>query len=220
MYLAANTINLTRIAIKDNSNDYVFKKLPYSYDFLEPTIDSETMKIHHTKHQKKYFDNMMEIINQKPSLKKHSIIDLMSRLDKIPSESREKFKNNAGGYFNHMFFWDLMTTKKPKCSGDIKKLIDKDFGSFDEFKDQFIKAGLDHFGSGWVWLCIDSGKLKLSSMANQNNPYIEGCGKPLIGCDVWEHAYYLKYQNDREKYLKNWFELINWNFVNETLENY
>jgi Fe-Mn family superoxide dismutase len=114
-----------------------------------------------------------------------------------------------------------MTTEKPVYSGAIKNLIDKKFGSLDKFKIDFIKTGMDHFGSGWVWLCTEDGKsLKLSSMANQNNPYIEGCGKPLIGCDLWEHAYYLKYQNDREKYLKKWVDLINWDFVNETLESY
>jgi Fe-Mn family superoxide dismutase len=114
-----------------------------------------------------------------------------------------------------------MTTEKPVYSGAIKNLIDKKFGSLDKFKIEFIKTGMDHFGSGWVWLCTEDGKnIKLSSMINQNNPYIEGCGKPLIGCDLWEHAYYLKYQNDREKYLKKWVDLINWDFVNETLESY
>lgn len=200
---------------------FEFQKLPYSYNFLEPFIDAETMKIHHTKHQKKYHDKMMEVLDSKPSLKKNTIIELMSDLDKISNKDREKFKNNAGGYFNHSFFWNVMTANKTKCSGEIKKLIDKKFGSLTDFKEEFIKTGLDHFGSGWVWLCTEDGTdVKLSSMVNQNNPYIEGCGKPLIGCDVWEHAYYLKYQNDREKYLKNWFELINWDFVNETLESY
>ena len=219
MYIAANFINLTKTSAK-KENDYEFKKLPYSYDFLEPVIDAETMKIHHTKHQKKYFDKMMEVIEEKPSLEKHSIIDLMSNLDKIPVKDKDKFINNAGGYFNHSFFWNNMSGTKTQYSGEIKKLIDKEFGSLDKFLDKFIQTGLDHFGSGWVWLCINDGKIKLSSMPNQNNPYIEQCGKPLIGCDVWEHAYYLKYQNDREKYLKNWVKLINWNFVNDTLESY
>ena len=222
MYIAANTINLSRTAKKEcvEISGYEFQKLPYAYDSLEPVIDAETMKIHHTKHQKKYFDKMMEIIEEKPSLEKHSIIDLMSKLDKIPTKDKDKFINNAGGYFNHSFFWNNMSGIKTQYSGEIKKLIDKEFGSLDKFLDKFIQTGLDHFGSGWVWLCINDGKIKLSSMPNQNNPYIEQCGKPLIGCDVWEHAYYLKYQNDREKYLKNWVKLINWNFVNDTLESY
>ena len=200
---------------------FEFQKLPYSYGFLEPIIDAETMKIHHTKHQKKYFDKMMEVLDAKPNLMKKTIIELMSDIDSIPTKDREKFKNNAGGYFNHSFFWNVMTADKTSYNGEIKKLIDKKFGSLDEFKKEFVQTGVDHFGSGWVWLCTEDGKdIKLSSMVNQNNPYIEGCGKPLIGCDLWEHAYYLKYQNDREKFLNKWFDLINWDFVNETLESY
>jgi Fe-Mn family superoxide dismutase len=200
---------------------FEFQKLPYSYGFLEPIIDAETMKIHHTKHQKKYFDKMMEVLDAKPSLMKKTIIELMSDINSIPTKDREKFKNNAGGYFNHSFFWNVMTAEKTSYNGEIKKLIDKKFGSLDEFKKEFVQTGMDHFGSGWVWLCTEDGKdIKLSSMVNQNNPYIEGCGKPLIGCDLWEHAYYLKYQNDREKFLNKWFDLINWDFVNETLESY
>ena len=203
------------------SSGFEFQKLPYAYDHLEPVIDAETMKIHHTKHQKKYFDNMMEIIDKNSKLSKHSLIELMSDLDKVPEKDREKFKNNSGGYFNHSFFWNVMTSEKPVYQGAIKSLIDKNFGSLDKFKLEFIKTGMDHFGSGWIWLCTEDGKkVKLSSMLNQNNPYIEQCGKPLIGCDLWEHAYYLKYQNDKEKYLKKWVDLINWDFVNETLESY
>lgn len=219
MYIAANFINLTKTAAKIE-NDYEFKKLPYSYDFLEPVIDAETMKIHHLKHQKKYFDKMMEVIEGKPSLKKYTIENLLSDIDKIPTKDKEKFINNAGGYFNHCFFWNCMTSEKTQYAGKIKSLIDKEFGSLDNFIDKFIQTGLDQFGSGWVWLCISNNKIKLSSMPNQSNPYIENCGEPLIGCDVWEHAYYLKYQNDREKYLKNWVKLINWDFVNDTLESY
>jgi len=219
-------INNNFIVLSSKKEDVVksgfeFQKLPYAYDSLEPIIDAETMKIHHTKHQKKYFDKMMEVLDEKPALMKKSLVELLSDIEKIPAKDREKFKNNAGGYFNHSFFWNVMTTEKPVYSGAIKKLIDKKFGSLDKFKLEFIKTGMDHFGSGWVWLCTENGtSLKLSSMANQNNPYIEQCGKPLIGCDLWEHAYYLKYQNDREKYLKKWVDLINWDFVNETLESY
>ena len=221
MFISNNSIVLSSKKEDVEKSGFEFQKLPYAYDFLEPVIDAETMKIHHTKHQKKYFDNMMEIIDSSKRYHKYSIVDLMSDLDKIPSKDREKFKNNAGGYFNHSFFWNVMTTEKPVYSGAIKNLIDKKFGSLDKFKIEFIKTGMDHFGSGWVWLCTEDGRnLKLSSMPNQNNPFIEGCGKPLIGCDIWEHAYYLKYQNDREKYLKKWVELIDWNFVNDILRSY
>ena len=216
-----NTVILSSKKEKVESSGFEFQKLPYEYSSLEPVIDAETMKIHHTRHQKKYFDNMMSIVDENSKLQKNSLVELMSDLNKIPAKDREKFKNNAGGYFNHSFFWNVMTTEKPVYSGAIKNLIDKKFGSLDKFKIEFIKTGMDHFGSGWVWLCTeDSKNIKLSSMINQNNPYIEGCGKPLIGCDLWEHAYYLKYQNDREKYLKKWVDLINWDFVNETLESY
>ena len=216
-----NKIILSKKIEEVEITGFEFQKLPYSYNFLEPIIDAETMKIHHTKHQKKYHDKMMEVLEGKPSLKKKTIIELMSDTDKIPADDREKFKNNAGGYFNHSFFWNVMTANKTTCSGNIKNLLNKKFGSLDKFKEEFIKTGMDHFGSGWIWLCTEDGTdVKLSSMLNQNNPYIEKCGKPLIGCDLWEHAYYLKYQNDREKYLKNWFDLINWDFVNEALESY
>lgn len=220
MFISNNSIVLSSKKEDVEKTGMEFQKLPYSYDFLEPAIDAETMKIHHTKHQKKYFDNMMDIVGDNTRLKKYSIVELMSNLDKITSKDREKFKNNAGGYFNHSFFWNVMTSEKPIYTGAIKQLIDKEFGSLDKFKLEFVKTGMDHFGSGWIWLCINDGKIKLSSMLNQSNPYLEGCGKPLIGCDVWEHAYYLKYQNDREKYLKKWVDLINWDFVNETLESY
>jgi Fe-Mn family superoxide dismutase len=221
MKFVTSTIIFSAKKEEVKSSGFEFQKLPYSFDFLEPVIDAETMKIHHTKHQKKYFDNMMSIVDGNSKLEKHTIIELMSDLDKISSKDREKFKNNAGGYFNHSFFWNVMTTEKPVYSGAIKSLIDKKFGSLDKFKVEFIKTGMAHFGSGWVWLCTEDSKdIKLSSMPNQDNPYIEKCGKPLIGCDLWEHAYYLKYQNDREKYLKKWIDLINWDFVNETLESY
>jgi Fe-Mn family superoxide dismutase len=220
MFITNNSIVLSSKKESVVVTGFEFQNLPYSYSFLEPVIDAETMKIHHTKHQKKYFDNMMSIVDENSKLQKNSLVELMSDLNKIPAKDREKFKNNAGGYYNHSFFWNVMTTESPVYSGAIKKLIDKEFGSLDKFKIEFVKTGMDHFGSGWVWLCINDGKIKLSSMLNQNNPYIEGCGEPLIACDIWEHAYYLKYQNDREKYLKKWVNLINWDFVNETLETY
>jgi Fe-Mn family superoxide dismutase len=212
-----NTVILSSKKEKVESSGFEFQKLPYEYSFLEPVIDAETMKIHHTRHQKKYFDNMMSIVDENSKLQKNSLVELMSDLNKIPAKDREKFKNNAGGYFNHSFFWNVMTTEKPVYSGAIKNLIDKKFGSLDKFKIEFIKTGMDHFGSGWVWLCTEDGRnLKLSSMANQNNPYIEECGKPLIGCDLWEHAYYLKYKNQRDKYIHNFWKVVNWEFVNDS----
>ena len=133
-----NNIILSQKNEKVEITGFEFQKLPYSYNFLEPIIDAETMKIHHTKHQKKYFDKMMEVLDEKPSLIKKSIVELMSNLDKIPTKDREKFKNNAGGYYNHSFFWNVMTTDSPVYSGAIKKLIDKEFGSLDKFKIEFV----------------------------------------------------------------------------------
>jgi Fe-Mn family superoxide dismutase len=209
------------LSSKSNSNkntiDLEFKDLPYEYNALEPVIDSETMKIHHSKHQKKYYDNMMEILDKNPELKKKKIVDLLENLNLIPKADREKFKNNAGGHFNHSFFWNVMSPKKIKYSGEIKKLIDDEFGSLESFKEEFVKTGLDQFGSGWIWLCIRNNQIKLSSMDYQNNPHIENCGLPLIGCDVWEHAYYLKYKNDRESYLNAWFDVVNWAFPEKIL---
>ena len=152
-----NKIILSKKIEEVEITGFEFQKLPYSYNFLEPIIDAETMKIHHTKHQKKYHDKMMEVLEGKPSLKKKTIIELMSDTDKIPADDREKFKNNAGGYFNHSFFWNVMTANKTTCSGKIKNLINKKFGSLNKFKEEFIKTGMDHFGSGWIWLCTEDG---------------------------------------------------------------
>ena len=157
MFISNNSIVLSSKKEDVERSGFEFQKLPYSYDFLEPVIDAETMKIHHTKHQKKYFDNMMEIIDSSKRYHKYSIVELMSDLDKIPSKDREKFKNNAGGYFNHAFFWNVMTTDKTPYVGPIRTLIDKKFGSLDKFKLEFIKTGMDHFGSGWIWLCTEDG---------------------------------------------------------------
>jgi len=147
-----------------------------------------------------------------------TVNDILSNLEKYPKSVREKIRNNGGGHFNHEFFWNLMSPKpqlNPK--GILLELIEKDFKSFENFKSEFVQTGLDRFGSGWVWLCVNNGKLKLSSMPNQDNPIIEKCGIPLIGCDVWEHAYYLKYKNDRESYLNAWFDVVNWAFPEKIL---
>ncbi len=199
--------------------EYKFEKLPYGENALYKSIDEETMILHHDKHHKKYFENMTAILDENPELKKkYSLIELLRNLDEIPKNSREKFKNNAGGHFNHEFYWNLMSPKpQNKPEGKLKTLIDKEFGSFENFKEEFVKTALDLFGSGWVWLCINDNKLKLGGFPNQNNPHIEKCGIPLVGCDVWEHAYYLKYKNDRESYVKAWFDVVDWAFPEKIL---
>jgi Fe-Mn family superoxide dismutase len=196
-----------------------FQDLPYGESSLSKSIDEETMTLHHDKHHKKYFDNMTAILDENPELKKYSLIELLRDLDKIPKDSREKFKNNAGGHFNHEFYWNLMSPKPQlEPQGELETLIDNKYGSFTDFKKEFVQTALDLFGSGWVWLCYDNnGKLRLGPFPNQNNPHIEKCGIPLVGCDVWEHAYYLKYKNDREAYVNAWFDVVDWAFPEKIL---
>ena len=202
-------------AFKENNGFEVkleFNDLPYGENSLSKSIDEETMTLHHDKHHKKYFDNLMEALSEE-NIENLNVNDILSNLEKYPKSIREKIRNNGGGHFNHEFFWNLMSPKpKTKPEEKLLKMIESQFKSFDNFKQEFIQAGLDRFGSGWVWLCINNGKLKISSMPNQDNPIIEKCGVPLVGCDVWEHAYYLKYKNDREAYLKAWFDVLDWEF--------
>jgi Fe-Mn family superoxide dismutase len=202
-------------AFKENNGFEVkleFDDLPYGENALSKSIDEETMTLHHDKHHKKYFDNLMEALSEE-NIDNLNVNDILSNLEKYPKSIREKIRNNGGGHFNHEFFWNLMSPKpKTKPEEKLLKMIESQFNSFDNFKQEFIQAGLDRFGSGWVWLCVNNGKLKISSMPNQDNPIIEKCGVPLVGCDVWEHAYYLKYKNDREAYLKAWFDVLDWEF--------
>lgn len=222
MYFKTYLIDITKLAAKSKENEdfdcgFVLPKLPYSFEALEPVIDATTMRIHHGKHHKKYVEKMNEVITEKH--KNKSLINLLMKPESIAKKDRDQFLNNAGGHFNHSYFWITMspeTNQKP--SGKLAEDINKQFGSFDKFKQEFIDAGVKHFGSGWVWLCVNDGKLKVQGFLNQSNPYIENCGHPLLGCDIWEHAYYLKYQNNREKYITNWFKVINWEFISKRYE--
>jgi Fe-Mn family superoxide dismutase len=195
---------------EDQEFGFDLPKLPYSFSALEPVIDATTMKIHHGKHHKKYVDKMNELLGKTDK----SLIELLQNPKDV--KDKESFLDNAGGHFNHSYFWITMSPEmNQKPSGKLAKDIDEQFGSLDNFKKEFIDAGVKHFGSGWVWLCVNDGKLKVSSFKNQSNPYIEKCGVPLLGCDVWEHAYYLKYQNNREKYITTWFKVVNWNYISK-----
>ncbi len=221
MYFKTYLIDITKLAAINNDEcfecGYDLPKLPYSFEALEPVIDATTMRVHHGKHHKKYVEKMNEVLTEKN--KKTSLIELLMDPSSIAKKNMDQFLNNAGGHFNHSYFWITMspeTNQKP--SGKLAEDIDKQFGSFDKFKQEFIDAGVKHFGSGWVWLCVNDGKLKVQGFLNQSNPYIEKCGHPLLGCDIWEHAYYLKYQNNREKYITNWFKVINWNFISKRYE--
>ena len=221
MYFKTYLIDITKLAAKTDDESFEcgfdLPKLPYSFEALEPVIDATTMRVHHGKHHKKYVEKMNEVLTEKN--KKKSLIELLMDSSSIAKKSQDQFLNNAGGHFNHSYFWITMspeTNQKP--SGKLAEDIDKQFGSFDKFKKEFIETGVKHFGSGWVWLCTNDGKLKVQGFLNQSNPYIEKCGHPLLGCDIWEHAYYLKYQNNREKYITSWFKVINWEFISKRYE--
>lgn len=186
-------------------------KLPYSYDALEPYIDALTMEIHYTKHHQTYVNNLNAALEKYPHLQEKSIEDLLKDLNAIPEDIRTAVRNNGGGHLNHSMFWPMMSPKGGgEPTGELASVINSTFGSFTEFKDRFSKTALGHFGSGWAWLCVDkSGKLIVNSTPNQDNPISDGL-KPILGLDVWEHAYYLKYQNRRADYIAAWWNVVNW----------
>lgn len=196
---------------------YQVKELPYQYDSLEPYIDEETMILHHDKHYQTYVNNLNTALDKHPELYEYSLTDLLKDTDSLPKDISNAVINNGGGVYNHEFFFDIMTPEKTNLSGNLKSAITRDFGSLDNFKSEFSKAALSVFGSGWAWLVSDSdGKLSIITTKNQDNPISLNL-KPIIGIDVWEHAYYLKYKNERSKYIDNWFNLINWD---KALTNY
>lgn len=188
-------------------------KLKYAYDALEPHIDARTMEIHHSKHHAGYTNNLNNAIAGS-NLEGKSIEDILTNLDM----SNSAVRNNGGGFYNHSLFWEIMNPEgKGKLSGELKTAIETAFGSFDEFKTKFSKAAATQFGSGWAWLCVHKGgKVEVCSTPNQDNPLMPsvGCGgTPILGLDVWEHAYYLNYQNRRPDYIEAFFNVINWNEV-------
>ena len=190
--------------------------LPYAYDALAPFIDEKTMKIHHDLHHGAYVKNLNAALDKFPKYKEKPIEDLFPILNKLPEEIRRTVRNNGGGHYNHTLFWESMgpnTGGEPV--GELATAIVKDFGSIDDFKKQFVEAGMQRFGSGWVWLAITrKGNLAISSTPNQDNPLMVS-GIPILGNDLWEHAYYLTYQNRRAEYLAQWWNVVNWNAVND-----
>jgi superoxide dismutase, Fe-Mn family len=199
-------------------------QLPYPKEALEPHIDAQTMEIHHGKHHNAYVTNLNKAIAGKADLEGKSIEHLISNLDAVPADIRGPVRNNGGGHANHSMFWKLMGSNAGGApTGKLADDITATFGSFDAFKEKFEAGGTGRFGSGWVWLVVNNGKLEIVSTANQDNPImgkaVAGCeGKPILGCDVWEHAYYLKYQNRRPDYLKAWWNVVNWNEVAKNYE--
>ena len=205
---------------------YELPKLPYAYDALEPHIDARTMEIHHTKHHQAYITNLNNAIKGKADLEKKSVEELIRDLNSVPEDIRTAVRNNGGGHANHSFFWKIMGPNaggepKGKLADDIKST----FGGFDQFKEKFADAGVKRFGSGWAWLIKNnSGKLEIVSTANQDSPLmgkaVSGVeGTPILGVDVWEHAYYLNYQNRRPDYIKAWWNVVNWDAVAKNYES-
>jgi superoxide dismutase, Fe-Mn family len=202
---------------------YMLPKLPYAYDALSPHIDARTMEIHHTKHHQAYITKLNAALDKEAGLKSKSLEQLLSDIRSLPESVRNDIRNQGGGHWNHSFFWTVMNPKKTNMSEKLSAAIKKDFGSEEAFKEQFEKKAASVFGSGWAWLVKDiSGHLSVVSTPNQDNPLMdvsESKGKPLLGVDVWEHAYYLNYQNRRPDYLKAFWQVVNWQKVSELYEN-
>jgi Fe-Mn family superoxide dismutase len=194
---------------------YELAPLPYDYAALEPFIDAQTMTLHHDKHHQAYINNLNAAIEKHPELGKHTAEDLIKNLSSVPEDIRAAVRNNGGGHVNHTMLWEIM---KPNGGGDptgaISEQIKKDFGSFEDFKKVFNETTAKQFGSGWGWLILEGGKLKVVTTANQDNPLSSG-HFPILGNDVWEHAYYLKYQNRRPDYLAAWWNVVNWDEINK-----
>lgn len=193
---------------------YELPKLPYAHDALEPHIDAMTMTIHHGKHHQAYVTNLNAALDKHPDLYKKSLEDLLSNPNAVPEDIRGAVRNNGGGHYNHSLFWTIMKKEGGgEPSGDLAKAIDSAFGNFSSFKEKLIQAGMTRFGSGWAWLVVGKdGKLAVTSTANQDCPIMEG-QKVVMGVDVWEHAYYLKYQNLRKNYLEAWWNVLNWDEI-------
>jgi Fe-Mn family superoxide dismutase len=190
-------------------------KLPYDFAALEPHVDAQTMQIHHGKHHQAYVTNLNAALEKHPALQSMSIEDLCRGIDNVPEEIRTAVRNNGGGHWNHSRFWNWMAPSAGgPPTGKVAEAINGSFGSFEAFKEQWGKAGVGRFGSGWVWLLSNGGKLSIVSTPNQDNPLMTGL-MPILGLDVWEHAYYLKYQNRRPEYLKAWWDVVNWKAVGE-----
>ncbi|MBQ5151871.1 superoxide dismutase [Macrococcoides caseolyticum] len=187
-------------------------KLGYAYDSLEPHIDKETMEIHHTKHHNTYVTKLNDAVAG-TEFENVSIEDLMKRIDEVPADKKTAVVNNGGGHYNHSLFWTLLAPGK-EAKGEVVDAIESKFGSLDAFKQEFADAAAGRFGSGWAWLVVNNGELEVTSTPNQENPLMEG-KTPILGLDVWEHAYYLNYQNKRPDYIAAFWNVVNWDKVNE-----
>lgn len=192
---------------------FTLPDLPYAYNALEPYIDEQTMRIHHDKHHGAYVKNLNDAIAGSEQLSNVTIEQLLATLDQVPDTVRTKVQNNGGGHANHMLFWQVMAPKsRGEPSGTFAEAIQSTFGNFTQFQEKFSSAGIGRFGSGWVWLIVDGGRLSILDTPNQDTPLMRG-KTPILGLDVWEHAYYLKYQNMRADYIQAWWNVVNWTEV-------
>jgi superoxide dismutase, Fe-Mn family len=206
----------TKLTFFGFKHPFSLDPLPYDYNALEPHIDEETMRLHHTKHHQAYIDNVNKALDEAPEFKKHTIEEILTNLDALPDAVKERVRNNAGGHFNHTLFWQMMSPQGGgKPSEIIAAQLNKWFGSFEEFKTLFDKAAISRFGSGWAWLCLTpEKKLVIVSTPNQDTPLAQGLF-PILALDVWEHAYYIKYRNRRAEYITAWWDVINWKHVEQ-----
>ncbi|MCA1625886.1 MAG: superoxide dismutase [Acidobacteria bacterium] len=201
-----------QIDAKDQRYPFELPLLEYDFDALAPVIDAKTMELHHDKHHQAYVDNLNKAIVEHKDLQEKTLSELLSDLDNVPEAARGAVRNNGGGHINHSMFWKLMKSGGGKPSGAISDAINRDFGSFDDFKTKFNEAGVKQFGSGWVFVYADGDALKIQSMPNQDTPLHKGV-EPIFGNDVWEHAYYLTYNNRRPDYLKAWWDVVDWDAI-------
>ncbi|MBZ5648263.1 MAG: superoxide dismutase [Acidobacteriia bacterium] len=200
---------------------HTLPELPYAFSALEPHIDAKTMEIHHDKHHAAYVNNLNAALEKHPELQKETVEELLRNLNSVPEDIRTAVRNNAGGHSNHSMFWTIMAPQAGgPASGRVADAVKETFGEFGQFQEKFNDAGAKRFGSGWVWLVGNkSGKIEIISTANQDSPLMDGLF-PIMGNDVWEHAYYLKYQNRRPDYLKAWWSVVNWEAVNKRFEEF
>ncbi|EAH2663178.1 superoxide dismutase [Listeria monocytogenes] len=197
---------------------YELPKLPYTYDALEPNFDKETMEIHYTKHHNTYVTKLNEAVAGHPELASKSAEELVTNLDSVPEDVRGAVRNHGGGHANHTLFWSILSPNGGGApTGNLKAAIESEFGTFDEFKEKFNAAAAARFGSGWAWLVVNDGKLEIVSTANQDSPLSDG-KTPVLGLDVWEHAYYLKFQNRRPEYIDTFWNVINWDEANKRFD--
>ena len=214
-FLSDNVTYVITITEEEFFMSYTLPDLPYAYDALEPYIDEETMHLHHDKHHNTYVTNLNAAIEKHPELGEKSVEELLADFDSVPEDIKTAVRNNGGGHANHSFVWEILAPNAGgEPTGAIKEAIEETFGSFADFKEEFKTAATGRFGSGWAWLVIKDGKLAITSTANQDSPLMDG-QTPVLGLDVWEHAYYLKYKNVRPDYINAFWSVVNWDKVND-----